>query len=41
MPREHPRGYWEPDRDRFIEFQAGTAVDEVIDRMIAVLQDAA
>ncbi|MGB7078463.1 MAG: hypothetical protein WBD53_14840 [Xanthobacteraceae bacterium] len=39
--RVHPRGYWAPDRDRFIEFQAGTAVDEVIDRMIAVLQDAA
>ena len=39
--RVHPKGYWTPDRDRFIQFPPGTAVDEVIDRMIAVLQDAA
>ncbi len=39
--RVHPKGYWAPDRDRFIQFPPGTAVDEVIDRMIAVLQDAA
>ena len=39
--RVHPKGYWEPDRDRFIKFPPGTAVDEVVDRMVNVLQDAA
>ena len=39
--RVHPNGYWEPDRDQSIQFPSGTTVDEVIDRMIAILQDAA
>ncbi len=39
--RVHPKGYWEPDRDQFIKFPSGTAVDDVIDRMIAILQSAA
>jgi hypothetical protein len=39
--RTHPKGYWEEDPDRKIEFPPGTTVDVVIDRMIAILQDAA
>lgn len=37
----HRKGYWEHDRDQMIEFPAGTSLDVVIDRMIAILQDAA
>jgi hypothetical protein len=36
--RDHPDGYWAPDKDRKIEFPRGTPIGEVIDRMIAVLQ---
>jgi hypothetical protein len=32
---------WEPDPDQTIEFPAGTKIDEVIDRMITILQKAA
>jgi hypothetical protein len=39
--RVHAKGYWEPDRDRFIKFPSGTSIDVVIDRMIAILQNAA
>jgi hypothetical protein len=39
--RKHPKGYWEQDRDRKIQFPTGTTVDNVVDRMIAILQDAA
>ncbi len=39
--RVHQKGYWEPDRDHFIIFPSGTSIDVVIDRMIAILQDAA
>ena len=39
--RVHPKGYWVPDRDQFIKFPSGTTVDDVIDRMIAILQSAA
>ena len=35
-----PHG-WMEDRDQTINFPLGTSVDEVIDRMIAILQDAA
>ena len=39
--RPHPKGYWERDPDQKIEFPPRTSVDAVIDRMIAVLQEAA
>jgi hypothetical protein len=39
--RVHTKGYWEPDRDQFIQFPSGTTAGEVISRMIAILQDAA
>jgi hypothetical protein len=39
--RLHPKGYWVEDSDQKIEFPAGATVDDVIDRMIAILQDAA
>jgi hypothetical protein len=39
--RTHPKGYWEEDPDQKIEFSPGTTVDDVIARMIAILQDAA
>jgi hypothetical protein len=37
----HPKGYWVEDANQRIKFPAGSTVDEVIDRMIAILQDAA
>jgi len=39
--RTHPDGYWVEDGDQKIEFPAGSKVDQVIERMIAVLQSAA
>jgi hypothetical protein len=39
--RIHRKGYWEQDPDQRIELPPGTPLDEVIDRMIAILQDAA
>jgi hypothetical protein len=39
--RTHPKGYWEQDPEQKIKFPAGTAIDTVIDRMIAILQEAA
>jgi hypothetical protein len=39
--RVHPKGYWVEDPDQKIEFPRGTPIDNVIDRMIAILQDAA
>jgi hypothetical protein len=41
--RENPKGdgSWVEDRDRKIEFAPGTTADNVIDRMIAILQAAA
>jgi hypothetical protein len=38
---KHPKGYWEPDLGREIQFPSGTMVSAVVDRMIAILQDAA
>jgi hypothetical protein len=35
-----PHG-WVEDRDQTINFPPGTSLDSVIDRMIAILQDAA
>ena len=39
--RDHPDGYWAPDREKKIDFPPGSRVEVVIDRMIAILQDAA
>jgi hypothetical protein len=36
--RTHSKGYWEEDPDNVIEFPVGTKIDDVIDRMIAILQ---
>jgi hypothetical protein len=39
--RVHQDGYWVEDHDQKIKFPPGTTVDAVIDRMIAILQEAA
>jgi hypothetical protein len=39
--RKHPKGYWEQDPGQKTHFPAGSTVDEVVDRMIVILQDAA
>jgi hypothetical protein len=39
--RKHPKGYWQPDLTEEIQFPAGTTVDDVVDRMVAILQEAA
>jgi hypothetical protein len=39
--RVHPDGYWVRDSDQIVRFLPGTAVTDVVDRMIAILQDAA
>src|ERR1700742_3405411 len=39
--KTHPKGYWTEDRNQDIEFPIGSTADDVIDRMIAILQDAA
>lgn len=39
--RTHQRGYWEEDPEQIIKFPPGTKVDDVIERMIGILQSAA
>lgn len=39
--RTHRDGYWQEDPDQKIDFPPGSAVDDVIERMVAILQDAA
>jgi hypothetical protein len=39
--RKYSKGYLEPDSDQIIELPAASSVDQVIDRMIAILQEAA
>jgi hypothetical protein len=39
--RNHPDGYWAQDRDQKTVFPPGANVDDVVERMIAILQDAA
>jgi len=39
--RTHREGYWVQDPDQKTELPAGTTRDQVVDRMIAILQDAA
>jgi hypothetical protein len=38
---KHPKGYWRPDIANEIQFPAATTVDDVVDRMIAILQETA
>jgi hypothetical protein len=35
------KGYWQQDLEQPIQFPVGTTVDDVVDRMIAILQEAA
>jgi len=37
----HRKGYWERDKNQTIDFPPATPLDDVIDRMIAILQEAA
>jgi hypothetical protein len=37
----HEKGYWEEDPEQTIEFPPETTVDDVVERMIAILQNAA
>jgi hypothetical protein len=39
--RKHPKGYWVEDPEQRIILPAGATVNDVIDRMIAILEDAA
>jgi len=39
--RKQPDGMWKDDSGQTVTFPAGTAVDDVIDRMIVILQEAA
>lgn len=39
--RMHPKGYWEQDSDQKTPFPQGTKINDVINRMIAILQAAA
>jgi|SRR6185437_15913958 hypothetical protein len=39
--RKHPKGYWEQDIENEIKFPLGTNVEEVIDRVIVLLQQTA
>jgi hypothetical protein len=38
---KQPEGYWKPDPKQTITFPPGTSADAVIDRMIAILHEAA
>jgi hypothetical protein len=38
--RDHPDGYWAPDPAKKIDFPTGSRVEIVIERMIAILQQA-
>jgi hypothetical protein len=39
--RKHPKGHYQQDLAQEIQFPIGTTVDDVVDRMIAILQEAA
>jgi hypothetical protein len=39
--RTHQKGYWEVDPEQTIKFPSGTTIDNVIEHMIGILQDAA
>jgi hypothetical protein len=39
--RKHPKGHYQQDPAQEIQFPAGTTVNDVVDRTIAILQEAA
>jgi hypothetical protein len=39
--RKHPKGYWEEDQNQKIQFPRRAKVGDVVDRMIAILQETA
>ena len=39
--RKHPKGYWEEDQSQKIQFPRQATVDDVVDRMIAILVETA
>jgi hypothetical protein len=39
--RKHSKDYWQQNIEQQIQFPVGTIVDDVVDRMIAILQEAA
>jgi len=39
--RKEPRGHFVPDRDQVLYFPPEASVDDVVDRMVAILQEAA
>jgi hypothetical protein len=39
--RKHPKAYWERDAEQSVKMPPGSTVDDVVDRMIAILQEAA
>jgi len=39
--RKHPKGHWQEDPAQEIQFPPGTTATGVVDRMIAILQEAA
>jgi hypothetical protein len=38
---KQPEGYWKPDPKQTITFPQGAAIDDIIDRIVALLRDAA
>jgi hypothetical protein len=39
--RKHPKGYWEEDESQKIQFPPQATVHDVVDRMIAILEETA
>jgi hypothetical protein len=39
--RKHPKGYWEEDQSQKIQFPAQATREDVVDRMLAILQETA
>jgi hypothetical protein len=39
--RKHPKGYWEEDPSQKIQFPRHATREDVVDRMITILQEAA
>jgi hypothetical protein len=39
--RKHPKGYWEEDQSQIIQFPRQATRQDVLDRMLAILQETA
>jgi hypothetical protein len=39
--RKHPKGYWEEDQEQKIQFPPHVTREDVLDRMVAILQETA